>query len=64
MLLLRMDYYLGDDIMLLDQLPMEIANMMVLGDESGLGHLYKYWRNKLGEASGEQEWQEGGGSTA
>ncbi|WIA11544.1 hypothetical protein OEZ85_011653 [Tetradesmus obliquus] len=63
-LLLRMDYYLGDDIMLLDQLPMEIANMMVLGDESGLGHLYKYWRDKLGEPSGEQEWQEGGGSTA
>ncbi|WIA31633.1 hypothetical protein OEZ86_002515 [Tetradesmus obliquus] len=63
-LLLRMDYYLGDDIMLLDQLPMEIANMMVLGDESGLGHLYKYWRNKLGEPSGEQEWQEGGSSAA
>jgi hypothetical protein len=63
-LLFRMDYYLGDDIRLIDQLPIEIANMMVLGDESGIGFLYKYWNNKLGQTSGEQEWQEGGGSTA
>jgi hypothetical protein len=63
-LLFRMDYYLGDDIRLIDQLPIEIANMMVLGDESGIGFLYKYWNNKLGRPSNEQEWPEGGSGSS
>lgn len=58
-----MDYYLSDDIRLIDQLPIEIANMMVLGDESGIGFLYKYWNKKLQQPSNEQEW-DSSGSTA
>ncbi|KAF6264993.1 hypothetical protein COO60DRAFT_1634046 [Scenedesmus sp. NREL 46B-D3] len=45
-LLFRMDYYLSDDIRLIDQLPIEIANMM-------------YWNNKLAKPATEQEWQQG-----
>jgi hypothetical protein len=45
-LLLRMPYYL--DALLLDDLPIEIQNMMVLGDH-GLGYLYRYWNNRLTE---------------
>lgn len=43
-LLLRMGYYLGDNVRLLDDLPVEIQSMMVQG-HSGLGYLYRYWNN-------------------
>lgn len=54
-LLLRMDYYLSDDIRLIDELPIEIQNMMVLGDESGVGFLYRYWKDKRAEQRQQQE---------
>eukprot|EP00775_Hariotina_reticulata_P006197 gene6197-6433_t len=54
-LLLRMDYYLSDNIRLIDELPIEIQNMMVLGDESGVGFLYRYWRDKQAEQRQQQQ---------
>lgn len=42
-LLYRMDYYRSASQ--LDDLPIEIQNMMVLGDH-GIGFLYRYYRNK------------------
>lgn len=42
-LLYRMDYYMSASQ--LDDLPIEIQNMMVLGDH-GIGFLYRYYRNQ------------------
>lgn len=54
-LLLRMPYYLHDDIRLLDDLPIELQNMFVLGGK-GLGYLHKYWNNRLTERDREAQW--------
>lgn len=64
-LLLRMPYYLGPDVRLLDDLPIEIQNMMVLGGQ-GVGHLHRWWNNRLAERKRESKWDGTGssGSTA
>jgi hypothetical protein len=49
-LILRMPYYLSVDVRLLDDLPIEIQNMMVLGGK-GLGLLYKYWGERRSSSS-------------
>lgn len=61
--MLRMPYYLGDDVRLLDDLPIEIQNMMVLGDH-GVGYLYRYWNNRLTERPRRSQWDTGGSSSA
>ena len=49
-----MDYYL--DAMLLDDLPIEIQNMMVLADQ-GLGFLYRYYNAKKDTQQQQQQQQ-------
>lgn len=57
-LIMRMPYYLGEDVRLLDDLPIEIQNMMVLGDH-GVGYLYRYWNNRLTERKSQSKWDTG-----
>jgi hypothetical protein len=54
-LLFRMDYY--QDAMLLDDLPIEIQNMMVLADQ-GLGFLYRYYNAKRKDKQKQQQQQQ------
>jgi len=42
-LIYRMDYYMG--AVLMDDLPIEIQNMMIVADQ-GIGFLYRYYRNR------------------
>jgi hypothetical protein len=62
-LVLRMPYYLGQDVRLLDDLPIEIQNMMVLGGR-GLGFLDRYWNNRLTEKSSQVQWDAGNSSSS
>lgn len=57
-----MPYYLGQDVRLLDDLPIEIQNMMVLGGK-GLGLLYRIWENRHTERPSQVNWDTSSGSS-
>jgi hypothetical protein len=44
-LLIRMTYYLSEDVRLLDDLPVEIQTMFIPPGDMGIGWLYRHYRN-------------------